>query len=167
MFMAELRQIKSGDWELLRSVRLAALADAPEAFSSTFETESILPETTWRERALNSSEGVKSLCVVAREGSNSAGMATGLSDPDDGTRCHLVSMWVAPAFRGSGVAQSLVDAIAEWAARSGASQLLAGVKARNERALAFYHKVGFKAYYGPCPDHPATNSCQHLIVRRV
>lgn len=165
--MAEVRQIKSGEWELLKRVRLAALTDSPDAFSSTLERENAFPDETWRERTRDSADGIHSFCAVALDDDSEIGIAVGLSDADDATRCYLVSMWVAPSFRGTEVARSLVEAVADWAKQRNASLLLAGVTPCNERALSFYKKVGFEPYTGPRPDHPATNTCNNLIALRV
>jgi GNAT superfamily N-acetyltransferase len=146
---------------------LAALADSPDAFSSTLEGENAFPDETWRDRTRDSVAGIKSFCAVALDDDSEVGIVVGLSDANDATRCHLVSMWVAPSFRGTDVARSLVEAVAGWAKQRSASLLLAGVMPCNERALAFYKKVGFEPHTGPRPDHPATNTCNNLIVRRV
>ena len=167
MHMAEVRQLKSEEWELMKRVRLAALADSPEAFSSTLDRERQFTDEMWRERTRASAEGINSFCAVALDDATEAGIAVGLNDDEERTHCYLVSMWVAPAFRGTDVARILVESVSSWAARKRASLLIAGVIPCNERALAFYRKVGFVPYSGPRPDHPATNECNHLIARRI
>jgi diamine N-acetyltransferase len=46
-------------------------------------------------------------------------------------------------FHGSGIGQTLLDRAIEEASRQGASRLLLGVFAGNERAMAFYARNGF------------------------
>jgi GNAT superfamily N-acetyltransferase len=167
MPMATIRQIKPDEWQLLKRVRLGALGDAPEAFSSTLERETAFADDTWQERTRDGAEGIKSFCTIALDAEEPAGIAVGLSDANDASKAYLVSMWVAPACRGTDIARLLVDAVAGWAAGAGALVLLAGVTSGNERALAFYKKVGFETFTGPRPDHPATNTCNLVIARRV
>ena len=46
---AEIRQARASDWELLRELRLRALADAPDAsLSSTLDKEARHPQEVWR-----------------------------------------------------------------------------------------------------------------------
>jgi hypothetical protein len=46
----ELRTASADDWRAWRSVRLAALTDAPAAFCSRLEEWADAPEGRWRER---------------------------------------------------------------------------------------------------------------------
>lgn len=48
--MIEVREITVDDWEVLRDVRLAALAEAPQAFGSTHAGEAAFTEEQWRGR---------------------------------------------------------------------------------------------------------------------
>ena len=57
---------------------------------------------------------------------------------------HLVSMWVSPALRGSGLAEQLVQAVAGAARADGATRLILWVTEVNERGRAFYGRLGFR-----------------------
>jgi len=56
---------------------------------------------------------------------------------------HLVSMWVSPDARGSGLAARLAGAVIGHATRAGAAQVTLWVAVGNERARAFYRRMGF------------------------
>ena len=52
-------------------------------------------------------------------------------------------MWVAPARRGQGVADGLVEAVCEQARQAGAGTITLWVTEVNDRARAFYRRLGF------------------------
>jgi hypothetical protein len=95
----EARQAQAADWEALRQLRLAALADAPDAFASTLEAEVGFPAEVWRQRAQG---GPASANFIVREGGVDVGLAAIFAEPDAPGRMHLVSMWVAPGYRRQG-----------------------------------------------------------------
>lgn len=141
----ELRGVTADDWRTWRPVRLAALADAPDAFGSTLADWADAPEHRWRTRL--SIPGA--LDLLAHDGSAVAGMASGVPDADDPTRAELISMWVDPAARGRGVARTLIDAIARWAAEYGAAELRLSVVPENTAARRTYERCGFVALAEP------------------
>jgi ribosomal protein S18 acetylase RimI-like enzyme len=57
----------------------------------------------------------------------------------------LVGMWVAPGCRGRGVADGLVAAVCDLARAAGAGAVTLWVTEVNDRARAFYRRVGFAA----------------------
>ena len=61
-----------------------------------------------------------------------------------GNRAELVSMAVAPAFRGKGAASALMDSTLRRLGRRGVTRLGLMVKVTNQRARAFYAKYGFR-----------------------
>jgi ribosomal protein S18 acetylase RimI-like enzyme len=132
--MVSVRLLAADDWMELRDARLAALAEAPYAFSSTLAREQGFPESTWRERAGSGRT------FAARDGDTIVGLATGL--PEDGD-FHLVGMWVSPKVRGTGVAERLVAAVCELARQSGFTSVTLWVTEVNGRARAFYRRLGF------------------------
>lgn len=142
------RQLAAGDWAQLRAARLAALAEAPYAFASTLASEQEFTNEVWRSRAGSGRT------FAAWQGATIVGLATGLppeaAQPvhatqaaETGPAWHLVGMWVAPACRGQGVADELVDAVCEQARQSGAASVTLWVTEVNDRARAFYRRIGF------------------------
>jgi ribosomal protein S18 acetylase RimI-like enzyme len=138
------RRLTPDDWEVSRHLRLIALAEAPYAFMSTLAREQALAEQVWRQR-LSSPVAATFLAWV---NGKPAGMATGkLDDPDDEFAVpgawQLVGMWVEPGVRGTGVADALVDQVAAHARDRDADTLVLWVTEVNDRARAFYRRLGF------------------------
>ena len=137
------RRLAADDWRQSRATRLAALADAPYAFSSTLAKEQAYPEELWRSRAGSGRT------FGAFDGGTLIGLATGiptdeLDEPGSSEQdWHLVGMWVAPDYRGQGVADRLVEAVCEQARRAGAATVTLWVTEINHRAMALYRRHGF------------------------
>jgi ribosomal protein S18 acetylase RimI-like enzyme len=130
------RPLTAGDWRALRAARLAALAEAPYAFASTLAREQEFAEDTWRERAGSGRT------FGAWQDGVIVGLATGFP-AEPGPDWHLVGMWVSPGCRGQGVAGRLVGAVCDLARESGAPSVTLWVTEVNDRARAFYRRVGF------------------------
>lgn len=137
-----IRRITADDVEIFRETRLRALADSPESFGSTYAAEVGFPDSTWTERAVQAAEGGERAMFLAFDGKGCIGLAGGFHD-DLGADRQLVSMWVAPAYRGTGVATELVDAVLAWAADSGAQTVGLWVTRGNDRAKRLYERMGF------------------------
>lgn len=137
-----MRKLTAADWTQLRAARLSALAEAPYAFASTVAREQEFTDEAWRSRAGSGRT------FGAWQGATIVGLATGLP-PEPATAAeaaalwHLVGMWVAPACRGQGVADQLVEAVCDLARQSGAASLTLWVTEVNDRARAFYRRLGF------------------------
>lgn len=137
--MIEVRPLTPREWRVWREVRLAALGDAPEAFGSILATWSGEGDTAerWRTRLRD-----VPLNLVALEDDVPIGQVSGTGLDQEG-RCELISMWVAPAARATGVADALVEAVADWAQSLGASAVRLSVRRLNQRAIRFYLRAGF------------------------
>lgn len=132
---APVRRVSEDDWAALRAARLAGLADAPYAFSSTVAREQQFTEETWRDRTRSGA------VFAAWSGAEIVGLATARLDPDEGW-C-LVGMWVHPDWRASGVAGQLAGAVCDHARTAGAESISLWVTEVNARARAFYTRLGF------------------------
>jgi len=167
-----IRRIETADWAELKSVRLAALADAPHAFASTLELEQDFPDQRWQEwpRSAKAIYGAfASDGASAQPSGPIAGMAAAYirpgGRPDD---WHIVSMWVSPAVRGLGVADELVEVICGQARDEGAQVVTLWVTDVNARARAFYERLGFEPTGNRQPvrpeepDHTETEMARQL-----
>ncbi len=71
------------------------------------------------------------------------GVAGGPSPMWTALRAELVSMYVAPAWRGQRVGARLVDEFITWARDKGVSRLVVTAYVANEGAIRFYRRHGF------------------------
>lgn len=147
----EIRRLRPGDEDVLKEIRLRALAEDPSVFGSTLEREQRYTPDVWTSRVT----GESSATFVAEDG-GPVGTATGILDDRPGT-AQLVGMWVAPEARGKGVARLLVDTVAAWARDQGMHRVALWVTDPNAPARALYERTGF-AHTGerqPLPSDPA------------
>ncbi|SFW55493.1 GNAT family N-acetyltransferase [Amycolatopsis australiensis] len=129
-----IRIVGPDDWAEWRDLRLAALRDAPSAFTATLADWHDAPERRWRDRLANSFN------VVADLDGRAVGMATGF--PRDG-EVELGTLWVAPHARGRGVGEALVRAVLSWAQDR---RVTLRVADHNTAAEALYRRLGFTGY---------------------
>jgi GNAT superfamily N-acetyltransferase len=135
----QVRRLKPDDWLTMRQIRLAALADSPDAFGSTTAREIAFPEAEWRRRISGSPP------FVAWQGEEPVGLA-GVKQVG-ATRAgewELIGMWVRPDARGGGVADKLVSAVIDAVKAEHAGSLTLWVADGNARARGFYTRFGFE-----------------------
>jgi ribosomal protein S18 acetylase RimI-like enzyme len=134
--------MRAEDWQQARCVRLAALADAPEAFGRTLADELQLPDAAWEKRAADNAIGLKSCGFLAWNGDVPCGLAIGVWMGEGQAELH--GMWVAGNVRRYGTGRALVQAVCAWARERGARRVSLKVTANNAGALALYRANGFQ-----------------------
>ena len=152
----EILRIGPDEWEAFRDLRLRALREAPYAFGSRYDDWVRAPESRWRDRLAN-----VPLNLVARHDGELVGMASGVLDGEE--TAEVISMWVDPAARRSGVAAALVAAVVQWATAAGRTTYLM-VRSDNARAISAYTRAGFVDLGippGRSPDEPPENKMVH------
>jgi ribosomal protein S18 acetylase RimI-like enzyme len=159
----ELRVLTPGDWPLWRELRLAALAEAPYAFGARLAEWQGEGDREERWRARLALPGSRNLVALLH--GRPAGMASGIPGPD-GRTAELISMWVGPGARGQGVGDRLIEAVAEWARRSGARVLRLDVAAGNDAAIALYRRHGF-AVTGESGGAGHGGRCEHVMAKTL
>lgn len=134
----QLRRLSVDDWPAFASLRLAALAEAPEAFGSTLADWRDASEQRWRSRV-----GSAPLNLVASLNGVDVGMLSGIEEAP-GT-IEVISVWVSPPARGHGVGDALLEALLDWAAGRHAQRVVLTVTEHNAAAQRLYARVGFVA----------------------
>ncbi|MEU6232952.1 GNAT family N-acetyltransferase [Kitasatospora sp. NPDC047058] len=159
--MVTLRVLTTDGWPLWRTLRLAALADAPHAFKSRLADWHKGEEERWRVRL----EIPGAYHVAALLDGYAVGMASGL--PSDGDTRELRSVWVRSGARGRGIGARLITAVETWALESGGAVLKLAVLSGNEAALTLYRRSGFIAVKEPCDVLPDGRTREHVMVKAL
>jgi GNAT superfamily N-acetyltransferase len=154
--MPLLEQISTNDVLVFKTVRLRALQDSPAAFGSTYARESQFPDAEWLKRAANMN-GEKAIGYLAMDDDGACGVIGVFRDEHDSLSANVVSMWVAPAYRRTGLGASLIAALQTWARNHGVLVLRLMVTSNNRAAIEFYEHMGFSMTGNtePYPNDPA------------
>lgn len=137
----QVRRLTEDDAEIFRQIRLQALEEHPETFQATYESAADLPLDAFKQR----------LRRYALFGGFMDGKLCGfvgfypLKNPKIGHKGIMWGMYVKPEARGTGLAEAMVEAVADFA-KGKVEQILLSVITDNERAMRFYEKMGFEPY---------------------
>ena len=135
--MMRFEQLTQDEGPRLRSIRLRALQDAPDAFGTTFEQASANSDEVWARQV------VELPTFVAVDDGRDVAMVRCARDQHSADTGWLLSMWVAPEFRRAHVGAVLVDLVLVWARANDISRLLLDVADLNAPAIALYEAKGF------------------------
>lgn len=124
------------DWQMLREVRLKALADCPDAFTSTLAEETGKTEADWRGQ-LASPDWRTFVAFV--DGEPSGMVRAGTLEGRKG----IFAMWVDPQHRGKAVGDTLLHSAIGWAKANGAASVYLEVADSNASAIKLYERHGF------------------------
>ena len=140
--------VQADEWQGWRTLRLAALGEAPYAFGATLGQWSDAGDDQWRQRLMSVPLNLMAMLDDQPVGMVSATAAT------NGV-VELISMWVAPVGRGRGVGDALIQAVVTWAQGQPADQVILAVRVGNPHAVALYERNGFRdAGWASAPDDP-------------
>jgi len=166
------RRIGPDEGPRLRTLRLAALADAPGDATTTLARTEAHDEGHWAEAAqANAMGGIQAtfFAEVAADGAATDPTAVGMVGAYANRHgvVNVVGLWSAPGHRDVGVAPALLDAVAAWATDAGADRLRLWVVERNEYARVFYQGEGFESTSSSMPYEPDPRLQQCEMVRRL
>ena len=151
------RRIKPDDGPLVRTVRLRALLDSPEAFGSSHEAESMYPAAHWDDTAAEAAGGDERAIWLAVDDQALRAMAGAAVLEGGRPGEHVIwGMWVAPEARCRGVGAQLLRKCVAWSWAAGAEVVNLWVTEGNEPARRLYEGAGFLAtgIGQPLRSHP-------------
>lgn len=134
----DIKLLAPDEWYVLRSTRLRALRESPQAFTSHYLIEARWHEGEWRDRIATAR------WIVAIDTGLVIGIAALVNGHAPSERPHVESIWVAPTHRRKGVFRSLVDALVDEGRRLKLGELLLWVLEDNVVARLAYIQLGFR-----------------------
>lgn len=166
-----IRPTREADTEAYRELRLRALRDHPEVYGADYAESAARPPTYWQERMRFGTGGPQGIVYVAETAGALVGI-TGLLCEESVKQRHagyLVSVYVAPEWRGLGVGVALVEACLAWAHQLGQRLVRLAVVSTNTAAIRQYTRLGFSVY-GVEPESIAYGGQYYdelLMVKRL
>lgn len=149
----------------MRALRLEMLADSPLAFIERLADAAARPHHEYAELTARTATSTTAAQFIAESAGRFLGHAGGLVPPDDPNVTVVFAVYVTPAWRGSGLLDALIDAVASWSRAVGRSELRLEVMAGNDRARRAYERLGFTDTGVRLP-HPTIPVLTEVQMRR-
>ena len=170
---ARIRRLQADEWKKLRSIRLEMIEDTPTAYVESLASARAQSEDQWQERAA-AMAGPGNVSLVADDGWEGNPLRALMrvtaklhQDPARPPQAMLISVYVAPGHRGSGLADEMLRQAVEAAGDElGAGLLQLGVHESNLRAQRFYLRHGFQDT-GAREPYPLDTEHSEIIMERV
>lgn len=143
-----LRPTREEDAPAFRALRLQGLQDHPTVFGADYATSAAHPIEYWQERMRSGAGDDERITYVAEAAGTLAGMTTMVRNDLPKTRHagSIFGVYTHPDWRGTGVADALLDACADYARKLGMRLLRLGVATTNPSAIRLYLRRGFSVY---------------------
>ena len=143
----QIRRLTPADAILYRSLRLRALREHPDAFTSSYEDDAQQPVEAAAARLAQHAfwgayQASELYGIVGLEGE---------TRPKNRHKATVVGMYVAPEVAGQGVGRALLQALVEHARAAGLASLVLTVTEGNAAAIHLYQAAGFRSF-GIEPD---------------
>jgi GNAT superfamily N-acetyltransferase len=138
------RLMQSHEWQLFRDVRIASLRDSPRAFGMPLAEAMALSDEDWKARTVTRCNPGNFITVLGlAEDTTPAGIASGTLAEGNPAQARIISMWIAPTHRRTGLARLIIADILAWARGKGCTEAVLGVSEGNHDAITLYERLGF------------------------
>ena len=130
--------LRQDEWERLRSIRLRALKENPEAFGADLKEVESRSREDWLK-----DYNKEDYLVASIDGVDVGMLYIEVLNGDHGATCWIGGCWTDPAFRGNGVMRALFEYIDKHAQEKGWIRQGLGVWVDNLIAINSYKSLGF------------------------
>ncbi|MDQ2819469.1 MAG: GNAT family N-acetyltransferase [Pseudomonadota bacterium] len=135
-------------WLIYRALRLASLAESPDAFGALLSEQQNWPDMLWKMRLEAGIVSDDAYPLLAQCDGYPAGLIWGKvegksSEATVAPVVHIYQVWVTPAYRGRGIANALLDEVIAWARTKNASAVQLSVALTAATATRLYQRAGF------------------------
>lgn len=138
----EVREANVSDGEAFRTLRLASLRLAPDAYRRVYADETDIPLERWEAFLERSEQNPDAGVFLAMQTDGSVGLMFVGADREAETMS-IGGMWVDPEHRRQGVAHAMVVAATEWGCRRSARTARLAVTVTNDVAERLYLECEF------------------------
>lgn len=138
----EIKQLNINDWQRFKKIRLEALREEPDAYSTRFDDVKDSDDSYWKEKFTDTNNTI----LVAESTNNVIAMLRiTLNDPDVDKDCvYLVGLYVSKNFRRLGIATKLIDHACKMLSDNpNINKVALSVRETQKDALGLYNKLGF------------------------
>jgi ribosomal protein S18 acetylase RimI-like enzyme len=163
---ALVRRVAPTDAARVRALRLEMLADAPLAFIERLDEAAARPHEHFRARLVERATGHDAAQFVAEVDGALVAQAGGYTVGQAAGTTLLFAVYISPPWRGTGLLERLVDAVAAWSRQAGRPLLELEVVTSNERAIRAYRRLGF-VDTGRRARHPTVPVLTELVMARA
>ena len=135
-------------WLIYRTLRLASLRESPDAFGALLSEQQEWPDMLWKMRLEAGIFSDDAYPLLAQCDGGPAGHAWGKIEgkpaaANDAPVVHIYQVWVAPAYRGRGIANALLTEAIAWARAKNARAVQLSVALTAATATRLYQRAGF------------------------
>ena len=166
-----IRPTRTKDAAAYRALRLEGLQAHPEAFGADYATNAARPIERWQASMQSGAGGEQGITYVADAAGKLIGMTALVRNELPKTRHagSIFGVYTHPAWRGTGVADALLEACLAYARELGLRLVRLGVVTTNASAIRLYQRCGF-TIYGVEPEaiqHDGVYYDELLMARRI
>ena len=166
-----IRPTRIDDAAAFRALRLEGLIAHPEAFGADYANSVARPIEYWQERMQSGAGGEQGITYVADAAGELIGMTALVRNELAKTRHagSIFGVYTRPDWRGTGVADALLEACVAYAGMLGLRLVRLGVVTSNASAIRLYVRCGFQVY-GVEPESLHVNGIYYdelLMARRI
>ena len=161
--MIEVKPLQADQWALYKQMRIAALADAPHAFTASWTRAVTRLDAEWMQLVERRAQEKNNTSFIAYCDGVPCGMAACIVS--DGC-AEMLAVWVVPAFRRRKVGDALIAYAKSWSTERHLPKMIVGVFEDNTAAVKFYRAAGFSLNGAPRFD-PAQPKRPILLLEMI